>query len=104
MLRTQTSTIERFTQQISSVSTEQLLAGVKSLVWKSDETSEKLTKTENDQILKEVRPQEVKFFGANSKERLARIRKQTARMHSEHWDTGERIPIYKNLWECDINP
>ena len=29
---------------------------------KPDETSEKLTKTENDQILKEVRPQEVKLL------------------------------------------
>ena len=45
-----------------------------------------------------------KFFGANSKERWARIWKWIARVHSELWDIGERNLIYKNLWECDIIP
>ena len=71
---------------------------------KPDETSEKLTKTENDQILKEVGPHDVKMLVQNSKERRARIWKQTARMHSEFWDIGEIYPIYNNFWECDILP
>ena len=45
-----------------------------------------------------------KFFGANSKERWARICKWIARVHSDLWDTGERNLIHKNLWECDIIP
>ena len=59
MLRTQRSHIERFTRQISSVSTEPVASWCEEFGLKPDETSEMLKKTESDQILKEVRPQEV---------------------------------------------
>ena len=59
MLRTQSSSIERLTQQISSVSTEQLPTGVKIFGEKPDETSERPAKTENEQTSKEVKQQEV---------------------------------------------
>ena len=56
MLRTQSVGIEQFIQQISSVSTEQSQAGVKSLVWS---LMKKLPTTMNDNILKDVQPKEV---------------------------------------------
>ena len=71
---------------------------------KPDETSEKLTKTENDQILKEVRPQEVNVLVQTPRNDDHRNWKQIARMLSELRDTGKRNPIYENLWECDIQP
>ena len=103
MLRTQSSFIERFTQQISSVSTQQLPAGAKSLVW----SLMKLRRAFPRQKWATNEGSETagcKIFGANSKERRSRIWKQIARMHAELWDTGEWHPIYKSLWECDIHP
>ena len=61
MLRTQSSCIERFTQQISSVFTEQSQADVKSSVKgrMREPSSERFVAKENEQLLKNVKPQEV---------------------------------------------
>ena len=88
MLRTQSFYIEQFTQQISSVSTEQSQAGVTSLAWS---LIKKLPKTVNDNILKEVQPKEVNL-------------KAPTRSSTELRDTGKRSPIKQSLWRGDIHP
>ena len=83
MLRTQRSHIERFTRQISSVSTEPVASWCEEFGLKPDETSEMLKKTESDQILKEVRPQEVNSLVQAPGNDDPSVWKQTAKMHSE---------------------
>ena len=65
---------------------------------KLDETSEKLTKTENDQMLIEVRPQEVNSLVQSPRN------DEPATGNRLRWDAGKRNPMYKNLWECEFHP
>ena len=62
LLRTQNSYVERCTQQISSVSTKQSQAGVKISVkgrMRKEQTSERFVAKEKEQLLNNVKPQEV---------------------------------------------
>ena len=105
MLGTQNSCFAQFTQHISSVSTEQFQAGVKSSLnglrikksrlWRSSRqrkraAAEKCEATRSD------------FFGAISKEPQSGIWKQIVGMSSEVWNTGERFPIFESLWRCNV--
>ena len=65
ILRTQNSYFERFTQQISSLSTEQSRVRVKSSVKRPNDkepTSESFAAEKNEQLLKKVKTQEVDYL------------------------------------------
>ena len=92
-------------QQISSVSTEQFQTGVKSsLNGLRIEKSRRRRSSRRKEMssLWKMWSRKKWISGANSKERQSGIWKQIARMSSEIWNTGERFPIYKGLWRCDI--
>ena len=96
----------QFTQQSSSVSTEQFQAGVKSSLngprikksrlWRSSRQKKMISSW---QMCAAARSE---FFCASSKERQSGIWKQIARMSSEIWNTRQRNSIYESLWICDI--
>ena len=99
MLQTQNSYFERFTQQISSVSTEQPQAGVKSSVKSRmrKSRSRKSSWQKKWAATEECKHARSKFFGANSMEWWSSIWKQIERMSSEFRNTGEKHPLCKSL-------
>ena len=92
--RTLSSCFAQFTQQISSVSTEQFQAGVNAQRTPSQNESlvEKFAAKENEQLLKNVKPQEVNSLERTPRSDNRAIRKQIAKMSSEIRNIGGRNP------------
>ena len=96
----------QFTQQSSSVSTEQFQAGVKSSLNGPRIKKSRLWRSSRQKKMssswKMCEAARSEFFGASSKERQSGIWKQIARTSSEIWNTRQRNSIYESLWICDI--
>ena len=95
--RTQNSYFESVTQQISSLSTEQCLIGVKNSV--KHRTKQRLQKSSRRQSkLWRSETTRSKCSSAHSKGWPAGIGKPNARHSSNIWKTGCGNPIRKSLW------
>ena len=82
----QNSYFARFKKQISSVSTEQSQAGCEEFAQKPNETestSERFVAKENEQLLKNVKPQKVNSLVQTPRSDNPASGKQIARMSSE---------------------
>ena len=103
--RTMNSCFAQCTQQISSVSTEQFQAGVKSSINGLRIRKSRLERSSRQKktsiYWKNVKPQEVISL-VQTPRSDNRASGKIGRTSSEIWNTGEGNQIYESLWGCDI--